>query len=123
MNSQWHSVRNPREDGSHELSAEATPGRDSLWFDGHFPGAPILPGIAQLGMVSDLLKWGAEKQGATVAISSFSRVRFRQFIHPDDAVTVKITPEGGDPSAYKFRIVVKGQLACSGQFRTAAAAD
>ncbi|HOD13106.1 MAG TPA: hypothetical protein PK307_00080 [Spirochaetota bacterium] len=116
-------MRNPREDGPHELSAEATPGRDSLWFDGHFPGSPILPGIAQLGMVSDLLKWHAENQGASVSISSFSRVRFRQFIHPDDAVTVTITPEGGDPTAYKFRIVAKGQLACSGQFRTAAAAE
>ncbi len=123
MEHQWHCVQNPREDGPHELSAEATPGRDSLWFDGHFPGAPILPGIAQLGMVSDLLKWRAGKQGAAVAISSFSRVRFRQFIRPDDTVAVTITAGGDGPSAYKFRIVVKGQLACSGQFRTAGTAE
>ncbi len=123
MNRPWHCVRNPRDDGSHEISAEATPGRDSLWFDGHFPGSPILPGIAQLAMVSDLLKWHAEKQGAATAISSFSRVRFRQFIRPDDTVSVTITPEGGDPAAFKFRIVSRGQLACSGQVRVATPAE
>jgi 3-hydroxyacyl-[acyl-carrier-protein] dehydratase len=123
MNRPWHCVQNPREVVSNEFSADATPERDSLWFDGHFPGAPILPGIAQLGMVSDLLKWRAEKQGMTIAISSFSRVRFRQFILPEDTVTVTIMPEDNDPSAYKFRIIAKGQLACSGQFKTSAAGE
>ena len=116
-------MQNPRDDGSHEISAESTPGRDSLWFDGHFPGAPILPGIAQLAVVSDLLAWHAEKQGRSAAISSFSRVRFRQFIRPDDTVSVTITPEVGNPAAFKFRIVSRGQLACSGQVRMAAPAE
>lgn len=123
MNRSWHCLRNPGENGPLEFSAEAVPERDSLWFDGHFPGAPILPGIAQLGMVSDLMKWRAEKNGAAIAISSFSRVRFRQLIRPDDAVTVTITREADDSSSYKFRIVANGQLACSGQFKTAAVAE
>jgi 3-hydroxyacyl-[acyl-carrier-protein] dehydratase len=119
MNRSWHSLQNPVQTGSHEISAEATLERDSLWFDGHFPGAPILPGIAQLAIVSGLLKWHAEKQGGTVVISSLSRIRFRQFIRPDDTVAVTITQDGEDPSAFKFKLMVKGQAACSGQVRTA----
>jgi 3-hydroxyacyl-[acyl-carrier-protein] dehydratase len=119
MNRPWHSVQNTTQTGSHDISAEATLDRDSLWFDGHFPGAPILPGIAQLAIVSDLLKRHAETQGRAVAISSLSRVRFRQFIRPDDTVAVTITQDGEDPSAFKFKLIVKGQAACSGQVRTA----
>lgn len=123
MNRSWHCLQNPGENGSHEFYAEAVLEGDSPWFDGHFPGVPILPGIAQLGMVSDLMKWRAGRKGAAIAISSFSRVRFRRLIRPDDIITVTITREDGDPSAYKFRIVANGQLACSGQFMTAAAAE
>jgi 3-hydroxyacyl-[acyl-carrier-protein] dehydratase len=118
MNRQWHSVQNPAQTGAHEISAEATLGSDSLWFDGHFPGLPILPGIAQLAIVSDILKWHAEQQGSAVVISSLSRVRFRQFIRPDDTVAVSITLDSHDPSAFKFRIVLNGQAACSGTART-----
>jgi 3-hydroxyacyl-[acyl-carrier-protein] dehydratase len=119
MNRPWHSVRNRARTGAHEISAEASLGQDSLWFDGHFPGLPILPGIAQLAIVSDILKWHAEQQGSAVMISSMSRVRFRQFIRPDDTVTVTITEDSHDPSAFKFKIVLNGQAACSGTARTA----
>jgi 3-hydroxyacyl-[acyl-carrier-protein] dehydratase len=119
MNRPWHSVQNPVQTGSQVISAETTFERDSLWFDGHFPGAPIVPGIAQIAIVSDLLKWHAEKQGRAIVISSLSRIRFRQFIRPDDAVAVTITQDREDPSSFKFKLMVKGQAACSGQARTA----
>jgi 3-hydroxyacyl-[acyl-carrier-protein] dehydratase len=119
MNRPWHSVQNPVQTGPNEISAVATFERDSLWFDGHFPGAPILPGIAQLAIVSDILKWHAGQLGSSVLIFTLSRVRFRQFIRPDDTVAVTITLDGNDPSAFKFKIISGGQAACSGQVRTA----
>jgi 3-hydroxyacyl-[acyl-carrier-protein] dehydratase len=122
MENSWHCLQHPGESDSCILTAQARPAEESLWFNGHFPGAPILPGIAQIAMVSDLLKWHAEKHGTASAISSLSRVRFRQFIRPGDAVSVTVTPDEQDPSAFKFKIVVDGQIACNGLARTAARA-
>jgi len=112
-------MQEPVKTGAHELSAEATLEPDSLWFDGHFPGMPILPGIAQLAIVSDILKWSAKQQGSPVMIAALTRVRFRQFIRPGDTVSVIITQDAHDPSAFRFRIVSNGQAACSGTARTA----
>ena len=119
MNSKWHCVRNQREEGPREYSAQAVPEQDSPWFNGHFPGMPILPGVAQLAMVGDLLKWHAKESGGDIVISSLSRVRFRQLIRPGDDLAVTLTQDADDPSGFRFRITAKGQLACSGQLRTA----
>jgi 3-hydroxymyristoyl/3-hydroxydecanoyl-(acyl carrier protein) dehydratase len=56
MKKQWHSIKNLQDNGQKIISAEVTLEPESCWFDGHFPGFPILPGIAQLAIVSDMLK-------------------------------------------------------------------
>ena len=118
MNKEWHSLKNPKEKESKKISAEVTIEPDSLWFDGHFPGFPILPGVAELAMVSDLIKRDAKKKGQTVSISEIRKVRFRQFIRPNDTLEVISTPDEHEPSVYKFKILVKGQIACNGIMAT-----
>ncbi len=119
MHNTWHFLKNLKETDSLEISAEATLEPDSLWFDGHFPGTPILPGIAQLTLAFDAIQEHSKRNGRQLALSGLSRVRFRQFIKPGDTVLVTAVPEKDDPAQYKFRVTVGGQVACSGSMKTA----
>jgi 3-hydroxyacyl-[acyl-carrier-protein] dehydratase len=119
MKKQWHSIKNLQDNGQKIISAEVTLEPESCWFDGHFPGFPILPGIAQLAIVSDMLKADAKNKGKTISISEIRKVRFRQFVRPDDTVEVVSKPDDSDPDTVKFRVLVKGQIACNGEMTTA----
>ena len=119
MNTTWHVLKNLKvSSDTKEISAEAAVSPESLWFDGHFPGNPILPGIAQLALVSDALREFARSKGEDIAVVGISRVRFRQFIRPNDSIQVSATPEKEDPSLFKFKVRVNGHLACNGIMAT-----
>jgi 3-hydroxyacyl-[acyl-carrier-protein] dehydratase len=119
MNSTWHFLKNLKDSGSKEISAETTIAPDSLWFDGHFPGTPILPGIAQLALVSDALREHARGQGRGITVVAIKRVRFRKLIRPGETLLITITPEDADPGVYKFKIQIRDQVACNGSMVTA----
>ena len=99
-----------------EISAEVRVPSDAVWFDGHFPGMPVLPGIAQLALVVEIL---GQALGKPVSVSSFSRVRFKQAIMPSEPVGITITPNESDAASCTFRLVKNGELACSGFFKMA----
>ncbi len=94
-----------------EILAHAKIGPESPWFSGHFPGDPILPGIAQLGMVFAAIREAVDKD---LILSAVRRVRFRQIIRPDDQMEISISPDKKDNNDYMFRINVKNGIACSG---------
>ncbi len=123
MNDNWHFLKNLKGNDSLEISAEATLEPESRWFDGHFPGSPILPGIAQLTLAFDAIQEYSKRNGRAVSLSGVTRVRFRQFIKPGDTVLVTAIPEKDDPAWYKFKVTVGGQVACSGSMKTAPAPD
>ena len=86
---------------------------DSPWFDGHFPEAPVLPGVAQLGMVHDLL---CRMLGRRLPVNQVGRVRFKQIIRPGDRLTLTVNA-GSDGESRSFRITGDQGLVCSGQIR------
>jgi 3-hydroxyacyl-[acyl-carrier-protein] dehydratase len=90
---------------------------DSIWFDGHFPGAALLPGVAQLAIVAAILE---EALGTRVRITDVSRVRFKTAIMPDQTMEVQITSKESDPRTYGFRLLKGQELACSGFLKVAA---
>jgi 3-hydroxymyristoyl/3-hydroxydecanoyl-(acyl carrier protein) dehydratase len=83
----------------------------SVWFDGHFPEQAILPGVAQLALVVEIL---GEALNKTVYASDVSRVRFKQAILPAEPIEVQITPKGNGTKTYGFRLRNGDSLACSG---------
>jgi 3-hydroxyacyl-[acyl-carrier-protein] dehydratase len=97
------------------ISAEIQVPAESQWFDGHFPGEPILPGVAQLAMAVNLL---GEALGYPVTVTQISRVRFKQAIRPAETVTVRIAPKE-DPLAFGFHIESGAEPVCSGNIRIA----
>lgn len=109
----WYesSFENQETDG--EINAHIRVPADSPWFDGHFPQAPVLPGIAQLGMVHDLL---CRTFNQRLPVSQVSRVRFKQMIRPDQDLL--LTVKTGDVnSSHSFRITGDQGLICSGLIR------
>lgn len=97
------------------ISAEIQVPADSPWFDGHFPDEPILPGVAQLAMVADLL---GEALGVPVTLTQISRVRFKQAIRPAETFTVRITPKE-EPLSFGFQIESGAEPVCGGKVRIA----
>jgi len=94
-----------------QILAHAKIGQDSPWFSGHFPGDPILPGIAQLEAVFAAIRDAVDKD---LMIAGVKRVRFRQIIRPDDRMEICINPDKKQSNDYMFRINVKNGIACSG---------
>lgn len=107
----WYdlTVRHPIDAAS--WSAEVYVPAGSNWFDGHFPGNPVLPGIAQLGMVFELIAHGFSDK---IRVREVSRVRFKQMILPGDRIIVTAEPKTGKAGNYTFRIMKDDDLVCSG---------
>jgi 3-hydroxymyristoyl/3-hydroxydecanoyl-(acyl carrier protein) dehydratase len=78
---------------------------DSAFFEGHFPGAPVLPGVAQLGVVLEAL---AVARGAPSRLLAIRRLRFRHTVVPRDRLTLSL--EGNGP--VRFRLT-RGTLCVS----------
>lgn len=107
----WYDLAIQKNADADALRADVHVPPGSSWFDGHFPDAPVLPGIAQLGMVFDLIRNDFK---VPVRITEVSRVRFKQIILPDDRLVVTAEPRPTRPGSYAFRITKGNELVCSG---------
>ena len=107
----WYELKNLKKSDSKQITADIQVPLNSPWFCGHFPGEPILPGVAQLGMVFDAINQSGNRNKK---ISHISRVRFKQIIRPDDQLSVVVSPQKDHPESYSFSIMVAEELACSG---------
>ena len=94
-----------------EITADIHVPSDSPWFDGHFPGEPILPGVAQIGMVLDAIRKARKRD---LRISSVRRVRFKRIIRPDDQLKIIAAPLKKEADSYSFRILIQDEAVCSG---------
>jgi 3-hydroxymyristoyl/3-hydroxydecanoyl-(acyl carrier protein) dehydratase len=93
------------------VSAIACVYSGSPWFSGHFPDDPVLPGIAQLAVVLDLIKKVTGKQ---LKISRVRRVRFKHIIRPGETFQMVLKEKFDDKYSYSFKIMLKNEVACSG---------
>jgi len=97
-------------------AAAAVPG-GSAWYAGHFPGNPILPGIAILALVKEAIVTAELREGRHAVITGIGRVRFRLPVKPDDPMMLEITREKRrDGMAYLFSVNLAGEAACTGVF-------
>jgi acyl-CoA synthetase (AMP-forming)/AMP-acid ligase II len=60
----------------------------SPYFDGHFPGFPICPAVAQVELI---IRFAARYLGTTINPSEIKRVKFTKFIQPDAPLLLKLT--------------------------------
>jgi 3-hydroxymyristoyl/3-hydroxydecanoyl-(acyl carrier protein) dehydratase len=70
------------------------------YFDGHFPGYPVLPAIAVIDFSFEFLKIILSKQ--EVNIKSIRSAKFYNVIRPNDDITVEITPDKNSTWTFKW---------------------
>jgi 3-hydroxyacyl-[acyl-carrier-protein] dehydratase len=112
----WHSISYNKgiAQGS-TVWADAYIGAASPWFSGHFPDEPILPGIAILSMVSEVIRQVASERGGEIRISAIRRVRFRIPVRPDNSLSISLSStDGDDHHSYHFKVTINGDTACTG---------
>ena len=111
----WHELVVQSDASPRGFAAEIRVAPDSPWFDGHFPGRPVLPGVAILSMVFEMVRRAALEQDRPVRIAGMRRVRFRKPVRPDERLSIEICRENaeGEPG-YLFRAMVGGEVACTG---------
>ena len=77
---------------------------ESSWFQGHFPGRPILPGIAQLAFVQRALG---------VPLSGVSGLKLRRPVLPGEVLDLLLEPAGGEGWT-RFELRREGEAISSG---------
>jgi 3-hydroxyacyl-[acyl-carrier-protein] dehydratase len=107
----WLPVTLAPADNGAQAQVQLSP--ECLWFDGHFPGNPMLPGVAQLAMVEEMLR---RVLPAGCCIQAIARARFKRIVRPTERLWVKAQPASDDPtqSKWNFEVSSAGELACTG---------
>ncbi len=116
----WHRLTLLSESTPDEMLARAGTDSTSPWYSGHFPGEPILPGIAQIAMVKETIQRSEDR---LIDITDLKRVRFKQVIQPGDEISIRVRPREGGDDTYSFQVTVDGEIACSGLIGVAPASD
>ncbi len=106
----WYSCITVQQTDEGAIEAQVTTDPESPWFSGHFPGDPILPGIAQLKMVTDVVGKGVQKELHLLALS---RIKFKKLIRPGDVLNIHAAA-GTKENNYLFRITSDQDTVCSG---------
>ncbi len=111
----WHTLECVPGDEPDRLTALATAPLASPWFDGHFPGQPILPGIAMIAMAFDAARGKEACEGNSIRLKSVKRVRFKKPVRPDEPFTLSLRREQKESGiSYNFTILLEGEAACTG---------
>jgi acyl-coenzyme A synthetase/AMP-(fatty) acid ligase/3-hydroxymyristoyl/3-hydroxydecanoyl-(acyl carrier protein) dehydratase len=104
-----------------ELTTHALAQPDAVWFQGHFPGGPLLPGVAMLALVEESVSlFWPDALHCALKVVSFRRVRFRQRVQPGANLRVKVRQS--QPAVLRFSVEVGGLAACTGECTVAAEA-
>ncbi len=107
----WYTYISAGLDSEKVVVAQVTTDKLSPWFSGHFPGDPILPGIAQLNMVTETV---AKVLGKKLSLQSLARIKFKKIIRPGAILDIQ-AHAGKKENHYQFRITSKQEEVCSGR--------
>ena len=115
MINRWNLLKDVKRIAPNALEARADASQDSIWFIGHFPGEPILPGIALVNTVYEVIAWDAHDIGETVQISSLKRIRFTGPVRPGEKFVLNLTRDDvGGERLFHFKVAVNENIVCSG---------
>ena len=106
----WYSLVSLQQTGTDRLRATVTTDAHAPWYDGHFPGEPVLPGVAQLEMVAELI---STLHGKPVFVDGLSRVKFRKLIVPGELLEIQVSKDDRK-KGYVFQITNRQENVSSG---------
>jgi 3-hydroxymyristoyl/3-hydroxydecanoyl-(acyl carrier protein) dehydratase len=115
LESQWSLLKEIKVSNHNYIEALADVPADSPWFSGHFPGEPILPGIALIYMAEQAIVQDALAKGEQVQLHALKRVRFTQPVRPGETLSLNISgEEAGEEILFSFKVTNKENIVCSG---------
>lgn len=115
MTDRWKLLNKVKRIAPNSLEASARVPEDCVWFEGHFPEQPILPGIALLHSVYEAIAWDARDRGEALEIASLKRIRFTSPVFPGESFSLNLTRENsGEERLFSFQVSVKEKIICSG---------
>ena len=106
----WYSLLDLEMPAPSDIRAHVTVNDDSPWFSGHFPDHPIVPGIAQLKMVADII---ARARQESLWINRLTRVKFKKIVKPGEHLEIRAEATS-TTGLYSFHITHEMQDVCSG---------
>ena len=100
------------------------------FFQGHFPGQPVMPGVllvealAQAGALLACKATGFDPAKQVIYFMGIDKVKFRKRVVPGDQVLLEVVPLRRGASVWKMRgeAKVSGQVVCEAEFLATLAA-
>lgn len=90
------------------------------WFEGHFPGKPILPGVAELAFAIAALR---HETGKPLPLRGIVFARLRHLVLPGDRLELSARQSAGadgEPERLRFELQRDGVLVANGEFMVGA---
>ncbi len=94
----WSLLAEVREPAPGRLEAEVRLPPDSPWFEGHFPGNPIFPGLGLLALADEALRRGLGLAPGAWVLGGVKRVRFRKALRPGAVLGLRLRVTRGEGS-------------------------
>ncbi len=115
MEGQWNLLGEINSGRENEIEASCFVPTDSPWFEGHFPGEPILPGIAIVHTVEQAILKDIQKNNERVVLDELRRIRFVQPVRPGEELKITVLREDtGGEILFSFKVINKENIVCSG---------
>ncbi len=87
----------------------------SRWFSGHFDECAVVPGVAILAFAEETVARQGQRQGRSLMVSGFSKVRFRRTAFPEERLRVAVEPMPPGPEAeLSFNVTFEGESVAQG---------
>ena len=116
MIDQWNLLKDVKWIEPNALEALVRVPEDCPWFTGHFPGEPILPGIAIVHTVYEAILKLAKSDAESINMSALKRVRFTGPVRPGEAFLLNLTRDDeAQAILFSFKITHENKVICSGQ--------
>jgi len=90
----------------------------STWFSGHFDECAVVPGVAILAFVAEMVRRQGHGQGRTLEVSGFFKVRFRRAVFPEESLHISVAAMPTGPEAeLQFHVTCDGDSVAQGTLK------
>lgn len=115
LEGQWNLLGKIQNGRENEIEASCFVPADSPWFEGHFPGEPILPGIAIVHTVRQAILKDIQKKNESVLLDELRRIRFVRPVRPGEELKITVSREDkGGEILFSFKVINKENIVSSG---------